>query len=411
MRGIFIDLVKERCYYYARTFREKSMYVLTLKKGEERRADKHPWIFANTVQRIDGKDAQGSVAKVVTAGGRLVGYGFINHASKIIVRLMTRDETPIDRDLFLSRIRKAKAQREALGYADNYRAVFSESDGLPGLIVDKYRDHLSVQILTLGMDLRREMITDCLKEIYSPACIYERSDVASRLKEGLEERKGVLYGTLDPALRIEENGLNLSIDLENGQKTGYFLDQKETRAAIRRYAAGRNMLDLFCNQGGFALNAAKGGAREITAVDVSESALEKVKENAALNGFTSISTEKADVFALLREKKRAGERYDLIVLDPPAFTKSADTVKEGYKGYLSTNASALALLEEGGVMFTCSCSRFMTIPLFLKMIEEASAIAKVEVKLLEIRTQAPDHAAVVGLDDALYLKTVVLMRV
>ena len=386
------------------------MYILTLKKGEERRADKHPWIFANTVQSIVGKDSQGSIAKVVTSTGRLVGYGFINHASKIIVRILTRDETPIDRLLFLERVLKAKKQREALGYKDNYRAVFSESDDLPGLIVDKYRDHLSVQILTLGMDQRRDMIVDVLKEAFSPACIYERSDVASRQKEGLPERKGLLYGELDKDLTITENGLTLAIDIENGQKTGYFLDQKETRAAVTRYAEGRNMLDLFCNQGGFSLNAAKGGAREITAVDVSESALLQVNKNAALNGFTRVKTEKADVFAFLREEKAAKRKYDLIVLDPPAFTKSADTVKEGYKGYLTTNAQALALLSDGGVMFTCSCSRFMTIPLFLKMIEEASAIAKVKVKLLEVRTQAPDHAALVGMDDALYLKTVVLMK-
>ena len=387
------------------------MYTLILKKGEEKHADKHPWIFANGVQKIEGKDVQGSVAKVVTQTGRLVGYGFINHASKIIVRLLTRDDTPIGRDLFLARILKAKKERESLGYSDNYRAVFSESDHLPGLIVDKYRDHLSVQILTLGMDLRREMIVDVLREVFSPACIYERSDVASRAKEGLPERKGVLYGTLDPDLTITENGLTLAIDLENGQKTGYFLDQKETRAAVTRYAEGRNVLDLFTNQGGFSLNAAKGGAREITAVDISETALRQVEKNAALNGFQSIRTVKADVFAYLRESKHSDERYGLIILDPPAFTKSADTVKEGYKGYLTANAAAMALLAEGGVMFTCSCSRFMTIPLFLKMIEEAAAIAKVKVKLAEVRTQAPDHAALVGLDDALYLKTAVLMRV
>ena len=386
------------------------MYILTLKKGEERRADKHPWIYANTVQSIVGKDAQGSVAKVVTSTGRTVGYGFINHASKIIVRILTRDETPIDRDLFLQRILRAKKQRESLGYNDNYRAVFSESDGLPGLIVDKYRDHLSVQLLTLGMDVRREMITDVLKEAFSPACIYERSDVASRAKEGLPERKGLLFGALDKELTITENGLTLAIDLENGQKTGYFLDQKETRAAVTRYAKGRKMLDLFCNQGGFSLNAAKGGAREITAVDVSETALLQVNKNAGLNGFSQVRTEKADVFAFLREKKAEKAKYDLIVLDPPAFTKSADTVKEGYKGYLTTNAQALSLLDEGGVMFTCSCSRFMTIPLFLKMLEEASAMAKVKVKLLEVHTQAPDHAATIGLDDALYLKTVVVMK-
>ena len=391
--------------------KEQTMYVLTLKKGEEKRADKHPWIFANTVQKIEGKDSQGSVAKVVTQTGRLVGYGFINHASKIIVRLLTRDETPIDRNLFLQRVLQAKAQREALGYKDNYRAVFSESDGLPGLIVDKYRDHLSVQILTLGMDVRRDMITDVLKEAFSPACIYERSDVASRQKEGLPEKKGVLYGTLDRDLTITENGLTLAIDLENGQKTGYFLDQKETRAAITRDAKGRKMLDLFCNQGGFSLNAAKGGAKEITAVEVSESSLAQVNKNAALNGFTQIKTEKADVFAYLRELKKTLRRFDLIVLDPPAFTKSSDTVKEGYKGYLTTNVEALSVLEKGGVMFTCSCSRFMTIPLFIKMVEEAAVIAKVNVKLLEIKTQAPDHASLVGLDDALYLKTIVLMRV
>ena len=255
------------------------------------------------------------------------------------------------------------------------------------------------------------MIVDILREAFSPACIYERSDVSSRAKEGLPERKGVLYGTLDKNLTIKENGLTLAIDLENGQKTGYFLDQKETRAAVTRYAAGRKILDLFCNQGGFSLNAAKGGAREITAVDVSETALLQVEKNAAMNGFSSIRTEKADVFAYLREKKAEKAMYDMIVLDPPAFTKSADTVKEGYKGYLTTNAGALSLLEEGGILFTCSCSRFMTIPLFLKMVEEASAIAKVNVKLLEVHTQAPDHAAMIGLDDALYLKTLVLMRV
>lgn len=386
------------------------MYILTLKKGEEKRADKHPWIFANTVQKIEGKDKQGSVAKVVTKEGRLVGYGFINHASKIIVRLLTRDETPIDRDLFLLRIRQAKEQREALGYKDNYRAVFSESDRLPGLIVDKYRDHLSVQILTFGMEARKEMIVDVLKEVFSPACIYERSDVASRLKEGLPESKGVLYGTLDPDLTITENGLTLAIDLENGQKTGYFLDQKETRAAIKKYAAGRRTLDLFTNQGGFALNAHKGGASEVIAVDISESALAQVAKNATLNGIKDLRTVKADVFSFLREQKHAGEKYDLIILDPPAFTKSADTVKEGYKGYLTANAAAISLLSEGGVLFTCSCSRFMTIPLFLKMAEEAAAIAKAEMKLLEIRTQAPDHASMIGLDDALYLKTLVLMK-
>ncbi|MBQ9370002.1 MAG: class I SAM-dependent rRNA methyltransferase [Clostridia bacterium] len=384
------------------------MYVLTLKKGEEKRAFRHPWIYANEVKEIAGKDEQGSVAKVLAADGRLVGYGFINHASKIIVRILTRKEETIDRDFFLCRITAARDARLALGYEDNYRAVFAENDDLPGLIVDKYADHLSVQFLSLGMEKRKEMITDVLREVFSPACIYERSDVLVREKEGLRPVKGVLYGTLDHDLTITENGLKLRIDLENGQKTGYFLDQKENRAAIRRYAKGKRVLDCFCNQGGFSLNAALGGAAEVIAADVSETALEAVKTNAALNGITAIKTLKADVFALLREYHAAGEKFDMIVLDPPAFTKSTDTVKEGYKGYLDINTLALKLLSPKGVLVTCSCSQHLTLPLFLRMIEEASDHAKVRVKLSELRVQSPDHAAVLNMDETLYLKVAVL---
>jgi len=384
------------------------MYVLTLKKGEEKRAFKHPWIYANEVKEITGKDEQGSVAKVQTADGRLVGYGFINHASKIIVRILSRKEEIFDREFFKARIEKARDERIALGYKDNYRAVFAENDDLPGLIVDKYGDHLSVQFLSLGMDKRKEMIADILREVFAPVCIFERSDVPVREKEGLKPVKGVLYGTLDPDLTITENGLKLRIDLENGQKTGYFLDQKENRAAIRRYAKGKRVLDCFCNQGGFSLNAALGGAKEVIAADVSETALEAVRKNAALNEITNVETLKADVFALLRNYHAAGERFDMIILDPPAFTKSTDTVKKGYKGYLDINTLALKLLAPNGVLVTCSCSQHLTLPLFLRMIEEASDHAKVRVKLSELRVQSPDHAAVLNMDETLYLKVAVL---
>ena len=386
----------------------EKMYTLVLKKGEEKRAFKHPWIYANEVKEITGKDEQGSIAKVLTAEGKLVGYGYINHASKIIVRILSRKEESFDRDFYKKRIVAARDARLSLGYEDNYRAVFAENDDLPGLIVDKYADHLSVQFLSLGMERRKKMIVDILREVYHPVCIYERSDSPVREKEGLKQTKGVLYGALSPDLTIIENGIKLHIDLENGQKTGYFLDQKENRAAIRRYAKEKKVLDCFCNQGGFSLNAALGGAKEVIAADISETALESVCKNAIANGFTNIQTLKADVFALLREYHKAGTAFDMIVLDPPAFTKSTDTVKEGYKGYVDINTLAMKLLAPGGVLVTCSCSQHLTLPLFLRMIAEASDRANVRVKLSELRVQSPDHASILSMDETLYLKVAIL---
>ncbi len=386
------------------------MYTLKLKPGEEKRILHHPWVYANEVAKIEGKDKQGSVAKVVSFDGRFVGYGFINHLSKIIVRIISRDETPIDREFFLNRIKKAKEERENEGYSDNYRVVFGESDLLPALIVDKYGDHLVVQFLSLGMDVRKELITDVLVELFRPSCIYERSDVAVREKEGLPLVKGVLYGTLNPDLTITENGVKMRIDVANGQKTGYFLDQKENRAALKPYVNGKTVLDCFCNQGGFSLCAAKFGAKEVFAADVSELALDSVKTNAALNGLHNVVTVQADVFELLREYKRDGKKFDVIVLDPPAFTKTADTVRDAYRGYLDINMLALKLLNENGVLVTCSCSQHLTVPNFLQMVSEASIRSKTAVKLVEFRTQARDHATLLGLDEALYLKVAFLRK-
>ena len=369
------------------------MYTLTLKQGKEKRIMHHPWVYANEVAKIEGKDKQGSIAKVLSSDGRFVGYGFINHFSKIIVRILTRDETPIDRDFFYNRIKNAKDYRESLGYKDNYRVVFGESDLLPALIVDKYGDTLSVQFLALGMDVRKEMIVDILVELFHPKCIYERSDVAVREKEGLQETKGVLYGELDRDLIIEENGIKMRIDVENGQKTGYFLDQKENRDNLKYYVKGKTVLDCYCNQGGFSLNAAKNGAKEITAVDVSSLALEAVETNASLNGFSNITTVKADVSELLREYRKE------------------DTVRQAYKGYLDINMLGMKLLSEGGVLVTCSCSQHMTVPLFLEMLGEAAKRSGTNMKLVEFRTQAKDHAALLNLDEGLYLKVAVLKAV
>ena len=385
------------------------MYVLTLKKNEEKRIlSGHPWVYANEVQKIDGKDVQGSVAKVCASDGRFVGYGYINHLSKIIVRILTYKDETIDRTFFYNRIKASVDLRRSLGYDDNYRAVFGENDLLPGLIVDKYGDYLSVQFLTLGMEARKKEIVDILVEIFAPKGIYERSDVSVREKEGLPLFKGAIYGDFDPVVTITENGIKMLVDLENGQKTGYFLDQKENRENIKRFVKGKDVLDCFSNVGGFALNAAKGGATKVTALDISQTAIDYINKNAALNGFNNIETCLADVFEKLREYRREGRTFDVVILDPPAFTKSKDTVKDGYKGYKDINIQAMKIVRKGGFLITCSCSQHLTVNLFTEMIKESAAQSGVRAKMIEFRTQARDHGTLVGLDEGLYLKVAVL---
>ena len=385
------------------------MYIVKLKKNEEKRIiNGHPWIYANEVQSISGKDVQGSICKVVSNDNRFIGLGYINHASKIIVRLLTRKEEEIDKDFFYQRIKRSNEYRLNLGYDNNYRAVFGESDLLPGLIVDKYGDYLSIQILTLGMEVRKDMIVECLLEIFKPKGIYERSDVSVRIKEGLKERKGVIYGDFDPCVEIEENGLRMIVDLENGQKTGYFLDQKENRDNIKHYVKEKTVLDCFCNVGGFSLNAAKNGAKEVTALDISQKAIDDVNKNAMLNKIKNINAIQADVFEKLREYKEKRQKFDVVILDPPAFTKSIDTVKAGYNGYLDINTLALKIINNGGYLITCSCSQHLTLNLFIKMIEESVARSGKQCKLVELRMQGKDHATLMNLQESLYLKVAVI---
>lgn len=384
------------------------MYTVILKKNEEKRLlNGYPWVFANEVYKVEGKDVQGSVAEVRSFDGRFVGKGFINHHSKILIRMLTLKNETVDDEFFARRIESAVNYRRELGYDNNYRAVFGESDGLPGLIVDKYGDYLSVQFLSLGMDIRRRTIIEILVKEFSPKGIYERSDVAVREKEGLQQQKGAIYGEFLPKVTIKENGLALVVDLENGQKTGYFLDQKENRDDLKFYVKDKTVLDCFCNEGGFSLCAKKYGAKKVTAVDISKTAIDLVKENALLNNL-EIETEVADVFEKLRSCRKNGEKFDVIVLDPPAFTKSADTVKEGYKGYKDVNINALKIINEGGYLITCSCSQHLTLPLFLQMIKESVFESGRRARLVEIRTQGKDHAVSVGYDESLYLKVAVL---
>ncbi len=387
-------------------------YRVVLKKNEEKRVIQgHPRVYANEVAEITGNGKNGDLAEVFAADGRFIGKGYINHLSKILVRIFIRDDSLPDVDFYVKRIREADALRTRLGFTaeGGYRAVFGESDGLPGLIVDRYGDLLSVQLLTLGVDKNRDTVIEALRRVYSPRGIYGRNDVPVREKEGLKQTKEVLYGTFEPVAVINENGISMRVDLENGQKTGYFLDQKENRLAVRRYAKGARVLDCFSNVGGFSLNCAAAGAMEVTAVDISERALSEVRLNSQLNGFESIvGTVCGDVFEILKNYRKEGKTFDLVILDPPAFCKSREDVKNALRGYRDANVCGLRLVEKGGFLVTSSCTHFVSFDMFENMLREAAALSGRNVRVVETRTQAPDHGSLLAGDESTYLKFFVL---
>lgn len=386
-------------------------YRVFLKKGEERRiAAGHSWVYANEVARIEGKDKNGSLAEVYANDGRFIGKGYINHLSKILVRVFIRGQEEDGRALYEARIAEAQKLRDTLFAGqdtDCYRLVFGEADDLPALIIDRYGDYFAAECLSLGVDQRKQTIAEALVSLYSPKGIYMRGDAAVRKKEGLPLENEVLYGEIPERILVKENGLTMSVDVKNGQKTGYFLDQKENRFAVRRYCRGGRVLDCFCNSGGFSLNAAT-VAEEVTALDISQFALDNVAENARLNGFKNITVRCADVFDELRRLRAAGEKYDCVILDPPAFCKSAAEVKDAYRGYKDVNVSAMKLVRRGGFLVTCSCSHYMTEPLFEKMLRESALHSGRSAKILEKRVQAPDHPALLAAEETSYLKAYVL---
>lgn len=367
------------------------MYSVYLKRGEEKRIlAGHPFVYANEVQKIEGKDVNGSLATVYSSDGKFVGKGYINHLSKILVRIFIREDVEDTKELISGRLLRANELRRDLGYENSYRLLYAEADDFPGLIVDKYADYLCVQFLSLGTDKRKKEIVDILVELFAPKGIYERSDVRVREKEGLKECTGVLYGEVPERIIITENGLKMAVDVRNGQKTGYFLDQKENRFAIKRYAKGKSVLDLFCNSGGFSMNAAD-VATEVTAVDISQTAIDSVRENAELNGYTNVATVCDDVFEVLRRYKRENKKFGLVILDPPAFCKSASEVKDALRGYKDINVLGLKLVENGGYIVSSSCTHFVTRQMFEKMLADSARESGRRVRRLEIRSQAPDH--------------------
>lgn len=366
-----------------------------------------PWVYNNEIYSFDGDIVNGEVVKVLTFDNKFVCYGFLNIESKLMVRVLSLDENEIiNENFFRNRIRYAISHRTNLGFDTSTRLIFAEADYLPGFIVDKYGDYLSVQFLCLGMDRIKDMLVKILVEELNPKGIYERSDMPVRLKEGLEEYKGILYGDFDPRVVVEENGIKFVVDIENGQKTGYFLDQKLNRDVLKYYVKDKVVLDCFSNVGGFALHACKYGAKSVDACDISKKACEDIAYNASLNGYTNLNAICVDVFDYLRNDIK--DKYDVIVLDPPAFTKDKSTVKKAYRGYKEINLQAMKNIKSGGYLLTFSCSQHMTPDLFMQMVKEAAVDSKRSVQFLDYKIQAPDHPALLAGNEQLYLKCIIL---
>lgn len=383
------------------------MLDIILNKDEEKEKKLgYPWIFNNEIKSFNGNIVNGDVCRVKTYTGEFLCYGFLNTSSKIMVRILSLNENDvIDEAFFRNRIRDAINHRKNIGFIGCTRLIFSEADYLPGLVVDQYGDYLSVQFMCLGMDKIKDMIVKILVEETGCKGIYERSDMPVREKEGLPQTKGFLYGKFDTRVLVIENGIKFYVDVENGQKTGYFLDQKMNRDILRLYAPGKTVLDCFSNVGGFALHALKYGASSVTALDISERACEEIKQNAMLNGFKNLDVKCVDVFDFLRSDTNT---YDVVVLDPPAFTKSKDTIKKAYRGYKEINIQALKKVNRGGYLLTFSCSQHMTPDLFFQMVKEASIDAKRDIRLIDFRVQSPDHPSLLESESELYLKCLIL---
>lgn len=382
-----------------------------LRRGEEKdiRAGSF-WIYDNEIDWVDDICADGDVVDILDSRMHFAARGYFNHKSKIAVRILTRQEDEIiDRDFFRRKIEAAWAFRQSLGFSNACRVVFGESDGLPGLTVDKFGDYLSFQTVTLGMEQWKDDIVAILAELFQPKGIYERNDVPVREKEGLTQQTGCVYGEVSPLVEIREHDAAMLVDIPHGQKTGHFLDQQENRGRIAPYCPGRTVLDLCCHTGGFSIHAALYGASAVEAVDVSEEALEMLRQNAASNGVAEkIATTCENVFDVVRRYSDDGKQYGLVICDPPAFAKSRKALDGAYRGYKELNLRSMKLVEPGGFLVSCSCSQFMTPELFLKMLREAAADCGRQARLLETLIQSRDHPATLGAEQALYLKGYIL---
>lgn len=387
------------------------MTRIYLKKKISRRIENgHPWVFANEVEKTVGEYNGGDIIELFTHEGKFIGRGYANPKSQILVRLLTRQkEEMINEDFFLRKITTAWNYRQQLGYTENCRLVFGEADFLPALVIDKFNDYFVLQTLALGMDLWKPAIVKALETIFNPKGIYERNDVPVRELEGLPQVKGFLSAPFDTQVPIRENGLQFIVDVENGQKTGYFLDQQDNRRAIRNIVSGADVLGAFTYTGTFEIHAAHYGAKSVLGLDISASAVEQANKNAELNGFgDTCSFQAVNAFDVLKQWSKEGRQYDVVMLDPPAFTKSRENIQKAVTGYKEINLRGMKLVKPGGFLVTTSCTNLIQPELFLEIIEGAAKDAKRMLRQVVYQTQSSDHPIIWGQENTHYLKFLIV---
>ncbi|MGL4731767.1 MAG: class I SAM-dependent rRNA methyltransferase [Clostridium sp.] len=376
-----------------------------LHKGKGKRTlSGHPWIFSSEIQGYDGEYTNGDIVEVYTAEDKFIGKGYINDVSQITIRIMTRDiNEEIDKEFFRKRLKQAWDYRKKVIDTSSCRFIFGEADFLPGIVIDKFEDVYVIQSLALGIDQYKKIIVDILVEEYGARGVYERSDAQVRLKEGMELTKGFLTQPFETMITIEENGVKYNVDIENGQKTGFFLDQKENRKAIHKICKDAEVLDVFTHTGSFALNAGIAGAKSVLGIDISQHAVDFCRKNAELNNLQdTVKFECHDAFEILKEFNYDDKKFDVVILDPPAFTKARGTIKNAKKGYKKINFRGIKLVKEGGYLVTASCSHFMDPQSFKEAIYDAARDAGRLLRQVEFKTQAPDHPILWTADEESY---------
>jgi 23S rRNA (cytosine1962-C5)-methyltransferase len=370
----------------------------------------HPWIFANEVDKWEGEPKAGDVVDVYFFDGKFAGRGYFNPQSQIIIRLLTTEKKVIiDDDFFLNRIKECWEYRQQIGYTENCRLVFGEADGLPQLIIDKFNDYFVIQTLALGIDKWKPAITRALETVFKPKGIYERNDVPVRELEGLPQQKGFLSNPFETSIIINENGLKFHVDIENGQKTGYFLDQQDNRRAIQHIVKGAEVLGAFTYTGTFEIHAAHYGAKSVLGLDISENAVQQANRNAKLNGLDNIVRfQTANAFDVLKQWTKEDKKYDVIMLDPPAFTKSRATIEKAIIGYKEINLRGMKLVKPGGFLVTSSCTNLVQPELFLQIIDMAAKDARRKIRQVTFQTQSSDHPIVWNMENTHYLKFLIV---
>jgi 23S rRNA (cytosine1962-C5)-methyltransferase len=383
--------------------------VILKRKIAQRIANGHPWIFANEIEKTEGIVEPGGIADVFFHDGKFVGRGYVNPQSQIMVRLLTRKKEEINEQFFYKRISEAWEYRKKIGYTENCRLIFGEADEMPALIIDKFNDYFVIQTMALGIEVWKPAIVKALQQIFSPKGIYERNDVPVRELEGLKQQKGFLSAPFDTNIIINENGLQFHVDIENGQKTGYFLDQRDNRRQIQHIVKGADVLGAFTYTGTFEIHAAHYGAKSVHGLDISENAVAQAIRNAQLNKLDHICRfEAVNAFDALKTWAKEGRLYDVVMLDPPAFTKSRETIQKAITGYKEINLRGMKLIRDGGFLVSSSCTNLVQPELFLQIIEMAAKDARKKIKQVTFRAQASDHPIVWGMENTNYLKFLIV---